>query len=272
MLHSPPTGEHTITPPPSPTKVHLPSPSKKPRIPPSPHRPSVDAFWSHEIINEWNDRHSPTREPSFQREKKKTRSVDDDDKSSKTHSSIPPQSPPLSPRKQPTTTATKKKKKEDQPEVQRRKKFNAEKHELASSFLQEIDQTITDGKITSLASSTGGIRIVWSNKLQSTAGRAHWKGDAISVETGTGDGGGTRLEKKEYRHHATIELAEKVIDDEGMFFFLFSFFSKSIPALYHPAKVKETFSNFLLFGGMIRSTSKRPRTRILSSSNYHDKR
>jgi hypothetical protein len=225
MLHSPTTGEHTITPPPSPTKVHLPSPSKKPRIPPSPHRPSVDAFWSHEIINEWNDRHSPTREPSFQREKKKNCSFDDDDKSSKTHSSIPLQSPPLSPRKQPTTT---KKKKEDQPEVQRRKKFNAEKHELASSFLQEIDQTITDGKITSLTSSTGGIRIVWSNKLQSTAGRAHWKGDAISVVE-TGDGG-TRLEKKEYRHHATIELAEKVIDDEGMLFF---FFFKSIPALYN---------------------------------------
>ena len=57
-----------------------------------------------------------------------------------------------------------------------------------------------------LAASTGGVKIVWSKKLNSTAGRACWKrvtGPAVSASG-----------EKTITHHASIELAEKVIDDE----------------------------------------------------------
>ena len=191
-----------ITPPSTPSRSKLPSPSKKFRIPPSPHRPSVDAFWSNEVVNEWNDKHSPAKELKLNGEKSVCSISDDDDDDDneelKFDPLFPPQSVPLSPSKR------------NQPEIQRRKMFNAKKHELASSFLHQLDQKITNGQISSLASSAGGIHIVWSNKLQSTAGRAHWKEEVIfsesldrpRVKTGS-------------RHHAKIELAEKIVVNEG---------------------------------------------------------
>lgn len=185
-----------MTPPSTPSKAKLPSPSKKYRIPPSPHRPSVDAFWSNEAVNEWNDIHSPTKEIKLKREKSLCSTSDDDELRS--YPSFPSRSMALSPSKK------------NQLEIQRRKKFNENKHELASSFLHQLDQTITHGKIGSLAASAGGIHIVWSKKLQSTAGRAHWKADALFSESLDGP----RM-KTGYRHHAKVELAEKVIDNEG---------------------------------------------------------
>lgn len=100
--------------------------------------------------------------------------------------------------------------KKNQPEIQRRKKFQQRKHELASSFLKDLDQTITSGHISSLTLPTGGIQIIWSNKLQSTAGRACWKVDHMPSESSD-----DFHMKTKRRHHAKIELAEKVIDDEG---------------------------------------------------------
>lgn len=188
-----------LTPPSTPSKAKLQSPSKKLRIPPSPHRPSVDAFWSNEVINEWNDRHSPTKELKSDRDKNFV--FGSDELELKSFISFPPQSTrPLSPSKR------------IQPEIQRRKKFNAEKHDLASSFVQELDHKITHGQISALASSTGGIQIVWSNKLQSTAGRAHSKEEPVYSESSSD--GALRV-KIGYRCHAKIELAEKIIDDEG---------------------------------------------------------
>lgn len=180
-----------ITPPSTPPKPKLPSPSKKLRIPPSPHRPSGDAFWSNEVINGWNDKHSPPKEFKFNREKSLCPISDDDP-------SFPPPSLPLSPSKR------------NQPEIQRRKKFDLDKHELASSFVHQLDQKITNGQISSLASSTGGIHIVWSNKLKSTAGQAHRKEEPIFSESSDG----VRV-KTGCRYHAKIELAEKIIINEG---------------------------------------------------------
>ena len=185
-----------ITPPSTPSKPKLPSPSKRLRIPPSPHRPSVDAFWSNELVNEWNDKHSPTKELKINREMSVYSISDDDDLEC---------CPPLSPRKMPLSPS-----KRNQPEIQRRKIFNERKHELASSFLHQLDQTVTQGQVSALASSAGGIHIVWSNKLQSTAGRAHWREEAVFSEPL----GSVRV-KTGYRHHAKIELAEKIIDKEG---------------------------------------------------------
>lgn len=86
--------------------------------------------------------------------------------------------------------------------------FEAGKQALAMSFLEELDQKITDGKVGALAQSTGGVSLIWSKTLNTTAGRANWKRESIK-ETHT-DGS----TETAYKHHSSIELAEKVIDSE----------------------------------------------------------
>ena len=61
-----------------------------------------------------------------------------------------------------------------------------------------------------MADSTGGIRIIWSKKLSSTAGRANWRREIIRSKNAD-----ELVSNTCHRHHASIELAEKVIDDEG---------------------------------------------------------
>ena len=54
------------------------------------------------------------------------------------------------------------------------------------------------------------MRILWSKKLNTTAGRANWKRETIrSKSTNPSEPSGPT-----FRHHAAIELAEKVIDEE----------------------------------------------------------
>lgn len=100
--------------------------------------------------------------------------------------------------------------KKDKRVIEQRKLFDEQKHELATAFLAEVDQTITNGQVASMAHSTGGIQIIWSKKLSSTAGRANWRREAIRSKDAD-----DFLSNTTYRHHASIELAEKVIDDEG---------------------------------------------------------
>ncbi|KAJ2982961.1 hypothetical protein NQ176_g1049 [Zarea fungicola] len=88
--------------------------------------------------------------------------------------------------------------------------FEAVKSQLAIEFLGELDASITGGKIAELAESTGGVRIEWSKTLSTTAGRANWKKETI--RTTPSDGSEPSIS---YNHHASIELAEKVIDDEN---------------------------------------------------------
>ncbi|KAL8807362.1 MAG: hypothetical protein Q9223_004381, partial [Gallowayella weberi] len=193
---SPPTNR-AVTPPRSPNKLKLPSLAKNLRIPPSPHRPSVDAFWSQEVINDWNDQYSPTKTPKSSCVGKLT-APDDDDAGYFSPSQTGNRSPSRSPCKK------------DKQAAERRKTFNEKKYDLAVSFLQELDRKITNGQIADLTESTGGVHLVWSKKLQSTAGRANWKREALRSK----DGGGKVFTATRYRHHASIELAEKVIDDE----------------------------------------------------------
>ncbi|KAL8784453.1 MAG: hypothetical protein Q9213_003976 [Squamulea squamosa] len=187
------------TSPPSPTKFKLSSPTKKFRMPPSPHRPSIDAFWSQEVINDWNDSHSP-RKPtkSPHRRKINTAGEDHDDYLS------PCENGRRSPSKNPS--------KADKQAAEKRKAFNEKKFDLAAAFLKELDQRIVNGRIARLTEPTGGVRLVWSKKLQSTAGRANWKREAIRTKGVEVQGSTT-----EYRHHASIELAEKVIENEGTY-------------------------------------------------------
>ncbi|KAI4125514.1 MAG: hypothetical protein LQ347_005363, partial [Umbilicaria vellea] len=189
-------GVRFITPPGSPSKPRLQSPSKQHRIPQSPHRPSIDAFWSQEVINDWNDQYSPKKTPKSERGKRLF-PVGEDEESDFSPTGSPPKSPQKTPHKKGKADAAK------------RKDFNAQKHDLATAFLQELDQRVANGQVASMASSAGGIHIIWSKKLNSTAGRANWKRETLRTKSADGT-----VTSTSYRHHASIELAEKVIDDE----------------------------------------------------------
>ncbi|KAF4453733.1 hypothetical protein F53441_3626 [Fusarium austroafricanum] len=167
------------TPPSTPPRAFKPSglmsPSKKIHIPKTPHRPSMDGFWDQDFVNDWNDQHSPRK------------------------LLLPPVT--KSPRK-----ASPKK----EPKKETKKSFDARKHALAESFLAELDHEITQGRIAELAESTGGVKLVWTKTLNTTAGRASWRRET-SRTTRKADGAELSATHK---HHASIELAEKVIDDE----------------------------------------------------------
>ncbi|ORY15827.1 SprT-like family-domain-containing protein [Clohesyomyces aquaticus] len=199
-------------PPASPSKLVSPS-KKKNRIPELPDlRPSIDAFWSAEVVNNLNDQISPAK-PLISPRKQKwlkelTEPVEilfDDD------ASFP--SPPTSPRKK-SQSPTKNDAQAGSSTVAairaQRKAFASTKHALAESFLTELDSTITGGKISELSRLTGGIKLVWSKTLKTTAGRANWRRETFRLRTGP------ELTDvcPEVRHHCSIELAEKVIDDE----------------------------------------------------------
>ncbi|KAL9028613.1 MAG: hypothetical protein Q9196_003043 [Gyalolechia fulgens] len=194
-----PSVTRPATPPTSPSRLKLLSPRKRSYIPPSPHRPSIDAFWSQETINEWNDQHSPKKTPKSSH----TRRLDPLEESDEDYLS-PCETGPRSPSKGPA--------KRDKQAADRRKAFNEKKYALAASFLEELDRTIVNGQITALAESTGGVRLIWSKKLQSTAGRANWKREITRTKNADGTASAAI-----YRHHASIELAEKVIDAEGKY-------------------------------------------------------
>ena len=206
---------------PSPTKLVSPS-KKKPVIPKAidlDGRPSLDAFWNPAAVNDWTDRHSPAK-PLVSPKKQKWREdivkmmegVALEDSSDEGY-----ESPTISPKKKPASRGPAKKK---APEVtaasnvkqvrEQRKAFAESKHAIAEAFLIELDTTISDGRIRELSKPTGGIKLVWSKTLKTTAGRANWRREQIRVRTGPSPTD-TRIE---IRHHCSIELAEKVIDDE----------------------------------------------------------
>jgi predicted SprT family Zn-dependent metalloprotease len=136
----------------------------------------MDSFWAQDVINNWNDEYSPKKIP------------------------VPP---PISPVKKSIVKA-------DRVTKDDKKAFAKRKHAIADAFLEELDTTITQGKIGELAASTGGVKIIWSKKLNTTAGRANWKRETLRPTIG--DASDKPIPT--YRHHAAIELAEKVIDDE----------------------------------------------------------
>jgi germ cell nuclear acidic protein len=151
----------------------------------------MDNFWRQDAVNDWNDIHSPERrsEPNIN----------------------PPDPIPfdirlLDPRLRPANPGTKKYKKE----------FSQKKEALAMAFLHELDTEVNNGEIARLSQSTGGIKIDWSNKLNSTAGRANWSRQRLSSSSRPMKPDGTVLEN--YRHYAVIELAKKVIDNEDRLF------------------------------------------------------
>ncbi|KAL7784122.1 SprT-like family domain-containing protein [Trichoderma ceciliae] len=123
------------------------------------------------------------------------------------------QDEPLIPRK--PSSAQCKVPKTTSPKKQTKKLFDAKKCQLATDFLQQLDTQITHGKIGELTEPTGGVNIVWSNTLKTTAGRANWRRETVSSKQ-TSDN--ARMDVRQYRHHSSIELAEKIINDEQRLF------------------------------------------------------
>lgn len=98
--------------------------------------------------------------------------------------------------------------KRDKVKVEAKKAFEKEKHAIAQAFLDDLELKIDKGEIKQLTEASGGIKIIWSKKLNSTAGRANWKREGRRVPNAEGK------TVVEYRHTASIELAAKVIDEE----------------------------------------------------------
>lgn len=160
----------------------------------------MDAFWSQDVINDWNEEYSP---------KKLIISPKKNNASS--------QNPSMASKKSPV--------KKNRAELDTRKSFEKEKHDMAAAFLKELDEEITNGQIAQLTASTGGIKIIWSKKLNTTAGRANWKRETLKSSSSTTNpttaptsavsaSATNRITTVTHRHHASIELAEKVIDSE----------------------------------------------------------
>ena len=175
-------------------------------MPVAPHRPSLDSFWNQDIINEWTEQHSPRKvlqSPSKQRFQDLLREFQtNEDESS-------PISPTSSPRK--ARSHSPKKTDAEKKVIEARKTFESEKHDIASRFLMELDQKIAGGKIGEMANDGTGVRLEWNRKLNSTAGRAHWRKETRRERVLPGQEKG----QIKFRHEAKIELADKVIDCEG---------------------------------------------------------
>ena len=184
-----------MTPPSTPPKSRpgLISPKKLARIPNTPHRSTSDLFWSQEFVDDWNDEHSPRKQLFPDAAAAKQRSP----------------SKIASPEKKPQKAAAVG---QQTSEREAKKAFEKAKHELAEKFLHELDTTITDGKLAELSASTGGIKLIWTNKLNTTAGRANWKRETIRTTAPSTNITTTTTTTTKHNPHASIELAEKVID------------------------------------------------------------
>lgn len=198
----------------TPSKNRLRSPAKqRTRIPPTPHRESVDAFWSQEENVNWIDQHSPEKNPATGRRViELLRDFDDSETDGTSRGSTPSMEPEAlpavmeKPPKTPSKTAIRKAEAEKNKAAKaRRLSFDNKKADFAQTFLAVLDNAVAEGKVTQIASSTGGVKISWSKTLQKTAGRAQWRGERIRDKDGR---------TVSIKHHASIELAERIIDDE----------------------------------------------------------
>ncbi|KAE8394167.1 SprT-like family-domain-containing protein [Aspergillus alliaceus] len=193
------------TPPASPSKSTLNSPTKgKTRIPPTPYRESDEAFWCQETTNNWIDQHSPRKLQNFLQDFEESGNEVDSD-------ILPRNKATQKPAKAPSKTALKRAEIEKKKAaLARRKSFDNRKAAVAEDFFKVLDDHVTGGRIQEMTEETGGIQIIWSKTLQTTAGRANWKREKVRTEGEMSGADGAPSPK----HHANIELAERIIDDE----------------------------------------------------------
>ncbi|KAI0189583.1 SprT-like family-domain-containing protein [Xylaria flabelliformis] len=171
------------------------SPAKAPRIPMSPWKPEHKEFWDPEVNFAWIDQHSPPK------------------KSTKKKNTVPDLTAPENKEELKRRYGTSPEKK------QARKAFDAVKEDLARDFLVELDEVVTDGELARLTETTGGLRIVWSNTLLTTAGRAHWKCKTTTTtsrqQQQQPSATSSTMKTTTTQHYASIELATKVLSNES---------------------------------------------------------
>ncbi|KAL4990362.1 SprT-like family-domain-containing protein [Aspergillus falconensis] len=258
------------TPPSSPSKSLLRSPTKdKVQIPPTPYRESTDAFWSLEVTNNWIDEHSPQKVNFLLRE------FDESDCDSE---SMPKISGTKKPVKIPSKTALKKAEAEaKKAALARKKSFDNRKAAFAENFLKVLDDAVSGGEVQRRSAETGGVRIVWSKTLQTTAGRANWKRDRSVIDSGSmspadaSSSSGSETPSMTTKHYATIELAERIIDDEDRlintlaheYCHLANYIVSNVRNQPHGAsfqawgrKCKEALKDHPIYGGRIEVTTK----------------
>lgn len=201
----------------SPSKNFILSPSKRAAlIPQSPHRQSIDAFWSSEVINQWNDHYSPAKPPLTVSPTKRWKTWEDDsDSGDESPSESPARRMGRSPQKPATSPTKSVVMAERRSAAAAKKKFDEQKINLARDLLKELDENISNGELARLSQSTGGVKIIWSKNLRSTAGRANWRRTVTKAST---DSSNQNIPRRAgdamVQHYATIELADKVIDNE----------------------------------------------------------
>jgi len=81
------------------------------------------------------------------------------------------------------------------------KSFLQDREHLATTLLTAIDQKVMSGKLSTATASTGGLKLIWSTKLRTAAGRAHWT--RVKRPLGT-----------EEQHDVKIELSTRIITSE----------------------------------------------------------
>ncbi|GAP85208.2 putative hmg box-containing protein [Rosellinia necatrix] len=211
----------------TPRKNLPPSPAKGHRIPDSPWKPEHKEFWDPEVNFAWIDEHSPPKKPTSA-----TTTTTAKGKANKPGLPAPDSREEL--RRRYGTSPEKK---------EARRAFDGVKEDLARDFLAELDEAVTGGRLGRLTESTGGLRVVWSNTLLTTAGRAHWKcktttttiskppststSTSASASTSTSSPSSsaaaattakaaiTKKMTTTTQHYASIELATKVLSNES---------------------------------------------------------
>lgn len=196
---------------------------------PSQHRKSSDAFWDQEVTDSWVDTHTPYKVRAKSPISRGHNDVDiiaekggddggDDDgdhdivevEDDDYHEEESDEERAPSPTKR--MPAAKPKHKEKNTESKRA--FNARKKQLAEDFFKTIDEKVGKGEISQKTAATGGVKIVWSKTLRTTAGTAQWRAEKLKNVSASA-AKEHPLSTARVRHHATIELAEKVVDSQG---------------------------------------------------------
>ena len=148
----------------------LPSSPTRFRYPSLPHKESSSKFWDKQDHYTWIDKNTPLKPP------------------------------PKSPSKASSTSTITDFKKAKEAFIQARE-------QIALDLLREIDDKVMGGKLSASTTTTGGVKLEWSTRLRTAAGRANW----------------TRVKSRPLadeikdQHNLKIELSTKIITTEGTY-------------------------------------------------------
>lgn len=177
---------------------------------------SSDAFWDQGATNNWVDAHTPHKTPGVVRTlfnvadgnilKEPSGDEEEEDE-------VEEIARPATSRTTSSTSSKSAAPKEPKEKTESKRAFNSRKKQLAEEFLKIVDDRISNGEVARKTASTGGVKIVWSKTLRTTAGTARWRMEKLQNDLGQVSLGDP-LSADRVRHHATIDLSEKVVDSE----------------------------------------------------------